>query len=60
MTLGNSRSEMERVEIEVATGDFCHSKYDLLIKNPELRKPRETKVNHRHFPILVCDGKSND
>ena len=47
---------MERVEMEVATGDFCHSKYDLLINRPDPIKPKHTTVSQTHLTTLLCNG----
>ena len=50
---GNFRSEMERVEIEVVTGCFCHSKYDLLMRTLAPRNPKQTKENHKNLTVLA-------
>ena len=47
VTMGKSSSSMGWVVIEVATGDSCHSLYDLPISNPAPVKPRMTTPQSR-------------
>ena len=57
VTMGKSRSLMGRVVIEVATGDSCHSLYDLLISNPAPRKPTQTTPVQRILKDHVCKAR---
>ena len=50
---GNFRSEMERVEIEVVTGGFCDSKYELPMRTLAPRSPKQTKENHKNLTVFA-------
>ena len=53
VTKGKSRSSMGWVVIDVAIGLFCHSRYDLPIRNPAPMKPRTTTRDQRTFAVFV-------
>ena len=53
VTMGKSRSTIGWVVIEVATGFFCQSLYDLPIKYPAPMNPRQTIQNHTNFAVLL-------
>ena len=53
VTVGKSNFSIGWVVIEVATGDPCQPKYDLLIKKPAMAKLEQTATPQQNLLVLV-------